>query len=626
MALWESPAVDALDVGYDVIVLIGQSNMSGRGAAFDATHYDPIDPRIFQYGTSGTYANVISQAIEPLAMIDVPTGMGPGIVFARWYLRTVPVNRSVLLIPVAKGGTAFESGTTRWKITTSPVGNNLYETAISQTLAAVTLAGANTRIVAALWLQGETDGDNLVSQATYAADLDALISGLRTRLGVPGLPFIVGQMVPEYLGTGTRSAINSAHLATPTRVTRTAVALAPTASNNNDGNHFNAPGQRIIGRRMFDAYRRIITNTPAPAAPTDVTLSSSPLLVISATRNNPAGASIASSSVITVAGDNGEPNIFVVTTSALTITGLRTDTTDATVTSSSSLTVSASVPQPLVDTVTVSAARAYACRKVVLAYAGSAVRVRRSSDNTEQDIGFATGGDLDTAALLTFAGAGSAFVKIWYDQSGNARDLTQSTNSAQGRIVNAGSLETVGAKAAVVFTGSSYYSGASAGMYAAGSMSLLLVLNAPTQTGTIGRIISESSTTSTTPQYAPLTVASVTGARAAAFIRTDSNVALLTDSGGAPPDLFNGSAHQGSTVDNGSSVAQFTDGSAAKTDSYTRSGTFTVPTFGVGALVRASVGSFFTGSVAELVVWHSALSSTNRQAGETNQKSYYGTP
>lgn len=626
MALWESPLVNALDVGYDVVVLIGQSNMSGRGAAFDATHYDPIDPRIFQYGTSGTYANVISQAVEPLAMIDVPTGMGPGIVFARWYLRTIPVNRSVLLIPVAKGGTAFESGGTRWKITTTPTSSNLYETAISQTLAAVAAAGANTRIVAALWLQGETDGDNLVSQSTYAADLDALISGLRTRLGVPGLPFIVGQMVPEYLGTGTRSAINSAHLATPTRVTRTAVALAPTASNNNDGNHFNAPGQRVIGQRMFDAYRRIITNTPAPAAPTDVTLSSSPLLVVSATRNDPAGVSIASSSFITAVGDNGEPNIFVVTTSALTVVGLRTDTTDAALISSSTLTVSASVPQPLVDTVTVSAARAYACRKVVLAYAGSALRVRRSSDNTEQDIGFATGGDLDTTALLAFAGAGSAFVKTWYDQSGNARDLTQSTNSAQGRIVNAGSLETVGAKAAVAFTGASYYSGTQAGMYAAGSMSLLLVLNAPTQTGTIGRVISESSTSSNSPQYAPLTVASATGARAAAFVRNDANTSQLTDSGGAPPDLFNSASHQGSTVDSGSSISQFTDGSAAKTDNYTRTGTFTVTTFGMGALVRAAVGSFFTGSIAEYVVWHSALSSTNRQAGEANQKSYYGTP
>lgn len=258
MATWGTPSIDARDVGYDVVVLAGQSNMSGRGGAYDATRYDPIDPRIQQYGTSGAFANLISQAVEPLAMIDTPTGMGPGIVFARWYARTIPVNRSVLLVPVALGGTAFESGTNRWKVTHTPIGNNLYETAITQTTAALAAAGSNARVVAALWLQGETDGDNNVTQNTYAADLDALINGLRTRLGVPGLPFIVGQMVPEYFSTGSRTAINAAHLDTPNRVTRTAVALAPTASNNGDGNHFNAPGQRIIGKRMFDAYRQIV--------------------------------------------------------------------------------------------------------------------------------------------------------------------------------------------------------------------------------------------------------------------------------------------------------------------------------------------------------------------------------
>jgi hypothetical protein len=48
------------------------------------------------------------------------------------------------------------------------------------------------------------------------------------------------------------------------------------------------------------------------------------------------------------------------------------------------------------------AAAAYSLRKLRAAYSGSAVRVRRSSDNTEQDIGFTTQGELDTASLLSF--------------------------------------------------------------------------------------------------------------------------------------------------------------------------------------------------------------------------------
>ena len=45
---------------------------------------------------------------------------------------------------------------------------------------------------------------------------------------------------------------------------------------------------------------------------------------------------------------------------------------------------------------------AYSLRKLRSAYIGSAVRVRRSSDNTEQDIGFTTQGELDTTSLLSF--------------------------------------------------------------------------------------------------------------------------------------------------------------------------------------------------------------------------------
>lgn len=79
----------------------------------------------------------------------------------------------------------------------------------------------------------------------------------------------------------------------------------------------------------------------------------------------------------------------------------------------------------------------YGITKLAAAYAGSALRVRRSSDNTEQDIGF-SGTALDTVALAAFAGAGSAFVTTWYDQGGYGRHLVQATSSKQPRIVNAG--------------------------------------------------------------------------------------------------------------------------------------------------------------------------------------------
>lgn len=79
------------------------------------------------------------------------------------------------------------------------------------------------------------------------------------------------------------------------------------------------------------------------------------------------------------------------------------------------------------------AAAAYSLRLLDSDYAGSAIRVRRASDNTEQDIGFDVGGDLDTSALATFCAGTDGFVKTWYSQTGS-NDATQTTTSLQPKV------------------------------------------------------------------------------------------------------------------------------------------------------------------------------------------------
>jgi len=98
------------------------------------------------------------------------------------------------------------------------------------------------------------------------------------------------------------------------------------------------------------------------------------------------------------------------------------------------------------------AAVAYSLRKLSSTYSGNCIRVRRSSDNTEQDFGFVNN-VLDTASLLTFVGAGSGYITTWYDQSGNGngRNITQSTATSQPMIIVAGALVTRGGKPAVSF-------------------------------------------------------------------------------------------------------------------------------------------------------------------------------
>jgi hypothetical protein len=79
------------------------------------------------------------------------------------------------------------------------------------------------------------------------------------------------------------------------------------------------------------------------------------------------------------------------------------------------------------------AAAAYSLRLLNSTYTGSAIRVRRASDNAEQDIGF-DNNELDTSTLATFCFGTNGFVKTWYDQSGNANHATQTTTGSQPKI------------------------------------------------------------------------------------------------------------------------------------------------------------------------------------------------
>lgn len=105
----------------------------------------------------------------------------------------------------------------------------------------------------------------------------------------------------------------------------------------------------------------------------------------------------------------------------------------------------------LLDTYT-GATVAYSLRKLRSAYSGNCIRVRRSSDNTEQDFGFVNN-ILDTASLLTFCGAGNGFVTTWYDQSGNANNATQTTAANQPQIVSSGALLSINSKTCMSFDG-----------------------------------------------------------------------------------------------------------------------------------------------------------------------------
>jgi hypothetical protein len=88
------------------------------------------------------------------------------------------------------------------------------------------------------------------------------------------------------------------------------------------------------------------------------------------------------------------------------------------------------------------ASAAYSLRKLRSAYAGSAVRIRRSGDNSETDIGFLSNGDFNAASATAFCVAGggtqNGFIVTWYDQSGNGTNASQPVAANQVQCITGG--------------------------------------------------------------------------------------------------------------------------------------------------------------------------------------------
>jgi hypothetical protein len=120
--------------------------------------------------------------------------------------------------------------------------------------------------------------------------------------------------------------------------------------------------------------------------------------------------------------------------------------------SSNSGNFSLSFPNLLLDTYS-GASMALSLRKLRSTYTGSCIRVERSSDNTQQDIGF-SGNFLDTDALATFVGVGTGQVVTWYDQTTNGYNVIKSGSISGPSVRISGVNQTLNSKIALNFNGS----------------------------------------------------------------------------------------------------------------------------------------------------------------------------
>lgn len=238
---------------FHLYLLIGQSNMAGRGSIEEEDKV--AHPRVLTFSKDNAWV----PAIDPLHF-DKPAiaGVGLGSTFGRVMADANP-NVTIGLIPCAVGGTPLS----RWQ-----KDGDLYQQAIKRTKTAMkdgTLKGV-------LWHQGESDAGSEETARSYGKRLAQMISDLRKELNAGELPFVAGQL-GEFLRRESKDGkpsywplINEQLASLPSRADGTAVVSASALKHKGDEVHFDAPSLRELGKRYAKAMQELQKSKKHPAA------------------------------------------------------------------------------------------------------------------------------------------------------------------------------------------------------------------------------------------------------------------------------------------------------------------------------------------------------------------------
>ncbi|KAL8490098.1 hypothetical protein ACS0TY_025357 [Phlomoides rotata] len=167
-----------------IILLAGQSNVSGRGGVVNGTWEGVVPP---ECGPNPSILRLSAalrweEAREPLHRdidVDKTCGVGPGMAFSNSVLERDSGVGVIGLVPCAVGGTNISE----WRRS-----SRLYNQLISRARAAVRGGGL---IRAVLWYQGETDTIDLDNANLYKSRLEEFFTDVRSDLMSPMLPVIL---------------------------------------------------------------------------------------------------------------------------------------------------------------------------------------------------------------------------------------------------------------------------------------------------------------------------------------------------------------------------------------------------------------------------------------------------
>jgi hypothetical protein len=239
---------------YDIFLVAGQSN-THNGLGYDP-NIDASDERIFQLGRFSPLDYQILLAVEPLQHSTRKNNhIGFSLTFAKLYAERLRArDRQVLLVPCGSDGSSFRKGD--WNR-----GNPLFNDAIDRINYCIEKF-PGSRLKGILWHQGESDVGLGVA---YKNALDGMIVSMRKNIkqsGNDSIPFIAGGLVPYWVNNTSNGSrvIDSIIRNLPNRLPFTGFAdpLLPFVIRKQDDAfdpiHFDAPGQRELGKRYFSEY------------------------------------------------------------------------------------------------------------------------------------------------------------------------------------------------------------------------------------------------------------------------------------------------------------------------------------------------------------------------------------
>src|SRR5690606_11703557 len=233
-----------IDTNFHLYLLVGQSNMAGRGKVDLASKI--IDSAILTLDSNGAWV----YAKDPIHFDKSFAGVGPGISFAHTMLsKETDSAVRIGLIPCAVGGTSID----RWFASQQePVTKAFpYDDAIKR----AKIAMKSGVLKGILWHQGEADNAD-VRAAQYQDKLARLVQNFRNDLS-GDFPFVVG----EIGHFKPKLPINDVLNHTPRFIPNSAVVSAEGLKDVGDGTHFNTWSARLLGQRYAEAMCSLLAQT-----------------------------------------------------------------------------------------------------------------------------------------------------------------------------------------------------------------------------------------------------------------------------------------------------------------------------------------------------------------------------